>query len=170
MGSTSVRVPDDLEEELERFIDEERLDTSTAVRKLLSEGLVRDDELEADGARAPIGHTLPNRFYTYVIASMWARRRCDIRTSLTATPSPADSLVACGDSLIPRTRSRVRLRRPREARATAEWVAGWRGGRVAGGWGTGSVRIDEVVSDLTPSRTERPLSADRGRRRTAPRS
>ena len=51
MGSTSVRVPDDLEEELERFIDEERLDTSTAVRKLLSEGLVRDDELEADGAR-----------------------------------------------------------------------------------------------------------------------
>ena len=39
MGSISARVPDDLEEELERFIDEERLDTSTAVRKLLSEGL-----------------------------------------------------------------------------------------------------------------------------------
>jgi len=39
MGSISARVPDDLEEELERFIDEERLDTSTAIRKLLSEGL-----------------------------------------------------------------------------------------------------------------------------------
>jgi len=39
MGSISARVPDDLEEELERFIDEERLDTSTAIRKLLAEGL-----------------------------------------------------------------------------------------------------------------------------------
>ena len=39
MRSISARVPDDLEEELERFIDEERLDTSTAIRKLLSEGL-----------------------------------------------------------------------------------------------------------------------------------
>jgi len=39
MGSISARVPDDLEEELETFIDEERLDTSTAIRKLLSEGL-----------------------------------------------------------------------------------------------------------------------------------
>lgn len=39
MGSISARIPDDLEEELERFIDEERLDTSTAIRKLLSEGL-----------------------------------------------------------------------------------------------------------------------------------
>ncbi|RJX50318.1 UPF0175 family protein [Halonotius pteroides] len=39
MGSISARVPDDLEEELKTFIDEERLDTSTAIRKLLSEGL-----------------------------------------------------------------------------------------------------------------------------------
>jgi predicted HTH domain antitoxin len=39
MGSISARVPDDLEEELQTFIDEERLDTSTAIRKLLSEGL-----------------------------------------------------------------------------------------------------------------------------------
>jgi len=39
MGSISARVPDDLEEELERFIDKERLDTSTAIRKLLAEGL-----------------------------------------------------------------------------------------------------------------------------------
>ena len=36
-----------------------------------------------------------------------------------ATPSPADSLGACGTSLIPRARSRGRLRRPHEARATA---------------------------------------------------
>lgn len=39
MGSISARVPDDLEEELKTYIDEERLDTSTAIRKLLSEGL-----------------------------------------------------------------------------------------------------------------------------------
>jgi len=35
----STRVPDDLEAELEAYLDEERLDRSTAVRKLLSEGL-----------------------------------------------------------------------------------------------------------------------------------
>ena len=39
MWLISARVPDDLEEELETFIDEEGLDTSTAIRKLLSEGL-----------------------------------------------------------------------------------------------------------------------------------
>ncbi len=39
MGTISTRVPDDLEEELERFLEEERLDRSTAVRKLLAEGL-----------------------------------------------------------------------------------------------------------------------------------
>lgn len=39
MGTISTRVPDDLEEELEEYLDEERLDRSTAVRKLLAEGL-----------------------------------------------------------------------------------------------------------------------------------
>ncbi|RQG86655.1 hypothetical protein EA462_16035 [Natrarchaeobius halalkaliphilus] len=39
MGTISTRVPDDLEGELEEYLDEERLDRSTAVRKLLSEGL-----------------------------------------------------------------------------------------------------------------------------------
>jgi len=39
MGTISARVPDDLEDELEAFIDEERLEKSTAIRKLLSEGL-----------------------------------------------------------------------------------------------------------------------------------
>ena len=39
MRTVTARVPDELEEELERFIDEERLDTSTAIRKLLAEGL-----------------------------------------------------------------------------------------------------------------------------------
>ena len=34
-----TRVPEDLETELEAYHDEERLDRSTAVRKLLSEGL-----------------------------------------------------------------------------------------------------------------------------------
>lgn len=39
MPTISTRVPDDLEAELEAYLDEERLDRSTAVRKLLSEGL-----------------------------------------------------------------------------------------------------------------------------------
>jgi predicted HTH domain antitoxin len=39
MGSISARVPDSLREELERFVEDENLDRSTAVRKLLSEGL-----------------------------------------------------------------------------------------------------------------------------------
>ncbi|MFB6100023.1 MAG: UPF0175 family protein [Candidatus Nanohalobium sp.] len=39
MTSVSARIPDSLEEELDRFIDEEKLDRSTAVRKLLSEGI-----------------------------------------------------------------------------------------------------------------------------------
>ena len=39
MGTISTRVPDDLEEELERFLEQEKLDRSTAVRKLLAEGL-----------------------------------------------------------------------------------------------------------------------------------
>ena len=39
MGTISTRVPEDLEAELEAYLDEERLDRSTAVRKLLAEGL-----------------------------------------------------------------------------------------------------------------------------------
>lgn len=39
MSSVSARVPDSLREELERFVEDENLDRSTAVRKLLSEGL-----------------------------------------------------------------------------------------------------------------------------------
>ncbi|QAU14370.1 hypothetical protein EKH57_09010 [Halorubrum sp. BOL3-1] len=39
MGTISARVPEDLEAELEAYLDEERLDRSTAVRKPLSEGL-----------------------------------------------------------------------------------------------------------------------------------
>lgn len=54
MGTISTRVPDDLEAELEAYLDEEKLDRSTAVRKLLAEGLEewrRDRALEqlADG-------------------------------------------------------------------------------------------------------------------------
>lgn len=41
MGTISARVPDDLEEELEAYLDDERLDRSTAVRRLLAEGLER---------------------------------------------------------------------------------------------------------------------------------
>lgn len=39
MGTVSARLPDELEAELEAYIDEEHLDRSTAVRKLLAEGL-----------------------------------------------------------------------------------------------------------------------------------
>ncbi|MFC6863068.1 UPF0175 family protein [Halomicroarcula sp. GCM10025817] len=39
MGTISTRVPDELEAELEAYLETETLDRSTAVRKLLSEGL-----------------------------------------------------------------------------------------------------------------------------------
>lgn len=39
MATLSVRIPDDLETELESYIEQENLDRSTAVRKLLTEGL-----------------------------------------------------------------------------------------------------------------------------------
>jgi len=39
MGTISARVPEELESELEAYLDEECLDRSTAVRKLLAEGL-----------------------------------------------------------------------------------------------------------------------------------
>lgn len=41
MGTISARVPDDLEAELEAYLESEQLDRSTAVRKLLSDGLDR---------------------------------------------------------------------------------------------------------------------------------
>lgn len=53
MGTISARVPDDLEEDLEEYLESERLDRSTAIRKLLAEGLAdwqierALDELEA---------------------------------------------------------------------------------------------------------------------------
>ena len=39
MGTVSARLPEELEEELKAYVEEERLDRSTAVRKLLAEGL-----------------------------------------------------------------------------------------------------------------------------------
>lgn len=39
MGTISARVPDELEAEFEAYLDEEGLDRSTGVRKLLTEGL-----------------------------------------------------------------------------------------------------------------------------------
>ncbi|MCL9817758.1 UPF0175 family protein [Natronocalculus amylovorans] len=39
MGTISTRVPDELEGDLEEYLKKERIDRSTAVRKLLSEGL-----------------------------------------------------------------------------------------------------------------------------------
>lgn len=39
MGTVSARLPDELEAELAAYIEDEHLDRSTAVRKLLAEGL-----------------------------------------------------------------------------------------------------------------------------------
>ena len=39
MGTISARVPDELETELETYLEDENLDRSTAVRKLISESL-----------------------------------------------------------------------------------------------------------------------------------
>jgi|GEM_PF-2760919 len=39
METISVQMPDELEAELERYVDEEHLDQRSAVRKLLTEGL-----------------------------------------------------------------------------------------------------------------------------------
>jgi len=39
MGTVSARVPDDLEEKLDRYVEEEGLERSVAIRKLLSERL-----------------------------------------------------------------------------------------------------------------------------------
>lgn len=39
MGTVSARLPDELEEELDEYVEEEGLERSVAVRKLLSEGL-----------------------------------------------------------------------------------------------------------------------------------
>lgn len=39
MGTISARVPDELEDELEAYLEDERLDRSTAIRRLLVEGL-----------------------------------------------------------------------------------------------------------------------------------
>lgn len=41
MPTVSARVPKDLEEHLETYLEEEKLDKSVAVRKLLAEGLER---------------------------------------------------------------------------------------------------------------------------------
>lgn len=39
MGTISARLPEDIEADLEEYLDAEQLDRSTAVRKLLAEGL-----------------------------------------------------------------------------------------------------------------------------------
>lgn len=39
MGTISARLPDELEAELEAYLESERLDRSTAIRRLLAEGL-----------------------------------------------------------------------------------------------------------------------------------
>lgn len=58
MGTIPTRAPEDLEAELQDYLDEEQLNRSTGVRKLLSEGLVawrREQALDrvVDGELSP---------------------------------------------------------------------------------------------------------------------
>ncbi|OVE83535.1 UPF0175 family protein [Natronolimnobius baerhuensis] len=70
MGTISARVPDDLESELEEYLEEERLDRSTAVRKLLSEGL---DEWRRERAleRLAAGETTLSKAADTAGLSVW---------------------------------------------------------------------------------------------------
>lgn len=86
MPTISTRVPDDLEAELEAYLDEERLDRSTAVRKLLSEGLEawrREHALErfADGEL-----TLVNRLGVKPRGFPFLRRDLQTRTRSESCP------------------------------------------------------------------------------------
>jgi len=70
MGTISARLPDDLEAELEEFVEAENLERSTAVRKLLSEGL---DEWRRDRALAALesGEMTLSRAAEYAGVSTW---------------------------------------------------------------------------------------------------
>jgi predicted HTH domain antitoxin len=70
MGTVSARVPDDVESELEAYLDAEKLDRSTAIRKLLSEGLEqwrREQALE----RLDAGDVSFNRAAEIAGMSVW---------------------------------------------------------------------------------------------------
>lgn len=70
MGTISARVPDELETELEAYLDEEKLDRSTGVRKLLAEGLEewrRERALESLSA----GETTVSRAAERAGMSVW---------------------------------------------------------------------------------------------------
>ncbi|QCC46912.1 UPF0175 family protein [Halobellus limi] len=70
MGTVSARVPDDVESELEAYLDAEKLDRSTAIRKLLSEGLEqwrREQALE----RLDAGDVSFNRAAEIAGLSVW---------------------------------------------------------------------------------------------------
>lgn len=74
MGTISARVPDDLEAELEAYLEDERLDRSTAVRKLLADGLEtwrRERALE----RLADGEVTLSRAAAMADASVWELAR-----------------------------------------------------------------------------------------------
>lgn len=74
MGTISARVPDDLEAELEAYLEEERLDRSTAVRKLLADGL---EEWRTDQAidRLEAGEVTLSRAADLAGVSVWELAR-----------------------------------------------------------------------------------------------
>lgn len=74
MGTISARVPDDLEAELKAYLEEERLDRSTAVRKLLADGL---EEWRTDQAidRLEAGEVTLSRAADLAGVSVWELAR-----------------------------------------------------------------------------------------------
>lgn len=70
MTTISARLPDDLEAELEAYIDEENLDRSTAVRKLLTEGL-EEWRRERALAKLEAGEFTFSRAADYAGMSVW---------------------------------------------------------------------------------------------------
>lgn len=70
MGTISTRVPDDLEDELEAYLEAENLDRSTAVRKLLTEGL-QDWRRERALEQLEAGHVTFSKAAALAGLSVW---------------------------------------------------------------------------------------------------
>jgi len=71
MGTVSARLPDDLERELDRYVEEEDLERSVAVRKLLSEGL-EDWKLERSASLLEEGEVSFSRAVELAETDVWS--------------------------------------------------------------------------------------------------
>jgi predicted HTH domain antitoxin len=71
MGTVSARLPDDLEDELDRYTEEENLERSVAVRKLLSQSL-EDWKLERAVSLLEQGEVSFNRAVELAETDVWS--------------------------------------------------------------------------------------------------